>query len=202
MPELVRQTSVQPPGDLPPGDHTLVRFVRGGDEAAAQELYHRYAVRLRRLVADRCTPAFAARFDPDDIVQSVFRVLYEGVRTKFYDVPPGGELWGLLFVLAVNKVRDQVAFHQAACRNVGRTLATDAMPPGDLLDQDETNAALLRLMVEEYLAGLDETDREIVACRMTGHSVDEIADRIGRAKRTVERVLQQARNQLTELFRH
>ncbi len=196
MSELVDQTPLPPPGD-----HTLVRFVRKGDEAAAEELYRRYATRLRRLVADRCTPAFAARFDPDDIVQSVFRVLYQGVRTKFYDVPPGGELWGLLFVMAINKVRDQVAFHQAACRNVSRTFATDAMTPDDLLGQDENNAALLRLTVEEYLCGLDETDRGIVAFRMTGHSVEEIADRIGRAKRTVERVLQKARDQLTELLR-
>ena len=189
-----------PPAADPPGDRTLVRYIRGGDESAAEELYHRYASRLRQLVADRCTSEFAPRFDPDDIVQSVFRVLYEGVRTKFYDVPQGGELWGLLFVLAVNKVRDQVAFHRAARRNVRRTAAPDASAPDDLFGKDESAAVLLRLTVEEYLAGLNETDRAIVALRMTGHSVDEVAELVGRAKRTVERVLQKARDQLTEFL--
>lgn len=191
--------AAEPPAAEPPGDHTLVRFVRGGDEAAAEELYRRYAARLRRLVADRCSPEFAPRFDPDDIVQSVFRVLYEGMRTRFYDVPQGGELWGLLFVLAVNKLRDQVAYHRAARRNVRRT--TDAPDQAEALARDESTAALLRLTVEEYLAGLDETGRAIVALRMTGHSVDEVAERVGRAKRTVERVLQKARDQLDELLR-
>ena len=189
-----------PPAD-PPSDHTLVRFVRGGDEGAAEELYRRYAARLRRLVADRYTPEFASRFDPDDIVQSVFRALYEGVRSKFYDVPQGGELWGLLFVLAVNKVRDQVSYHRAARRNVRRTTTTAGPTRDDLFAKDEVAAALLRLTVEEYLAGLDETERAIVALRMTGHSVDEVARQTDRAKRTVERVLQKARDRLAELLR-
>ena len=142
------------PTAQPSSDHTLVRYVRGGDEAAAEELYRRYAARLRRLVADRYTSEFLSRFDPDDIVQSVFRVLYEGVRSKFYDVPQGGELWGLLFVMAINKVRDQIAYHRAARRNVRRTNGAD-VESGDLFGKDESTAALLRLTVEEYLAGLD-----------------------------------------------
>jgi RNA polymerase sigma-70 factor (ECF subfamily) len=201
MSESVPPIPVPAPVANPPSDRTLVRYVRGGDDAAAEELYHRYAARLRRLVADRCSPEFASRFDPEDIVQSVFRALYEGVRTKFYDVPQGGELWGLLFVLAVNKVRDQVAFHRAACRNVHRTTATDDPTPEALFAKDESTAALLRMTVEEYLTGLDETERAIVALRMTGHSIDEVVERVGRAKRTVERVLQKARDQLTELLR-
>jgi RNA polymerase sigma-70 factor, ECF subfamily len=201
MSEPMRPIADSAPVANPPSDRTLVRYVRGGDEAAAEELYHRYASRLRQLVSGRCSPQFASRFDPDDVVQSVFRVLYEVVRTKFYDVPQGGELWGLLFVLAVNKVRDQIAFHRAACRNVYRTAPTDGQALETLFTKDESTAALLRLTVEEYLIGLDETDRAIVALRMTGHSVDEVSDRVGRAKRTVERVLQKARDQLTELLR-
>jgi RNA polymerase sigma factor (sigma-70 family) len=201
MADLAPSTPAPRPADQPPSDHTLVRYVRGGDQSAAEELYHRYAARLRRLVADRCGPEFAARFDPDDVVQSVFRVLYEGVQTKFYDVPQGGELWGLLFVLTVNKVRDQIAYHKAAKRAVQRTATAGERDPDDLFGGDETAAALLRLTVEEYLAGLPETERAIIALRMTGHSVDEVAEQTGRAKRTVERVLQKARDQLTELLR-
>jgi RNA polymerase sigma-70 factor, ECF subfamily len=201
MAELTHQTSNSTAADLPPSDHTLVKYLRSGDSVAAEELYRRYATRLRRIVADRCTPDFAARFDADDIVQSVFRVLYEGMRSKFYDVPQGGELWSLLFVLAVNKIRDQVAFHKAAKRNVYRTAPADDRNPDDLFGKDETAAAQLRLVVEEYLAALPETERAIIALRMTGHSVDEVAAQTGRAKRTVERVLQKARDRLTDLLR-
>lgn len=201
MAEPVRPNSASLPVNDPPSDHTLVRFVRGGDQSAAEELYHRYASRLRRLVSERCSIEFDARFDADDIVQSVFRVLYEGMRTKFYDVPQGGELWSLLFVLAVNKLRDQVSFHKAAKRSVRRTAPADDRNPDNLFGHDESTAALLRLVVEEYLNKLPESERAIIALRMTGHSVDEVAEQTGRAKRTVERVLQKARDRLTDLLR-
>jgi RNA polymerase sigma-70 factor (ECF subfamily) len=186
-----------PAGDTPAGDRTLVRYIRGGDEAAAGELYRRYAARLLKVVADRCSPAYAARFDPDDIVQSVFRALYQGVKTRFYDAPEDGELWGLLFVLTVNRVRDEVAYHAAARRSVHRTAG--GPDPDALLTRDQTAATLLRLQVEEYLAGQPDDEREVVGLRMTGHSVAEIASRTGRARRTVERILQNARAQLVRV---
>jgi RNA polymerase sigma-70 factor (ECF subfamily) len=188
-----------PAGNTPAGDRTLVRYIRGGDEAAAGELYRRYAARLLKVVADRCSPAFASRFDPDDIVQSVFRALYQGVRAKFYDAPQDGELWGLLFVLAVNRVRDEMAFHGAARRSVHRTASGGGPDPDALLTRDQTAATLLRMQVDEYLAGLPADEREVVGLRMTGHSVAEIAGRTGRARRTVERILQNARTQLVRV---
>jgi RNA polymerase sigma-70 factor (ECF subfamily) len=188
-----------PVGNTPAGDRTLVRYIRGGDDAAANELYRRYAARLLKVVADRCSPAFSARFDPDDIVQSVFRTLYQGVREKFYDAPEDGELWGLLFVLAVNRVRDELAYHGAARRSVHRTTAGGGPDPDALLTRDQTAATLLRLQVDEYLAGLPADEREVVGLRMTGHSVAEIAQKTGRARRTVERILQNARAQLVRV---
>jgi RNA polymerase sigma-70 factor (ECF subfamily) len=182
----------------PPSDCTLVRYVRGGDDRAAEELYRRYAARLRRIVAERCPSAFSSRFDPEDIVQSVFRSLYEGVRKKFYDIPKGGEIWGLLFVLAANKLRDQISFHQAERRTVHRTEANQAGSLDEFLAADDATAALLKLTVEEYLAGLAVGDRDIVGLRMSGHSIEEIVQQTGRAKRTVERVLQTARDRLAD----
>jgi DNA-directed RNA polymerase specialized sigma24 family protein len=131
----------------------------------------------------------------------VFRVLYEGVRTKFYDVPQGGHIWGLLFVLAMNKIRDQISYHRAARRNVRRTTGVDVHNWDDLFGKDESAATLLRMEVEDYLSKLEEPDRAIIALRMTGHSVGEVAEQTGRAKRSVERVLQKARDQLMELLR-
>ena len=35
-----------------------------------------------------------------------------------YDVPPGEELWGLLLVIALNKIRTEETFHRAGKRDV------------------------------------------------------------------------------------
>jgi RNA polymerase sigma-70 factor (ECF subfamily) len=186
---------------LPPSDHTLVRYIRGGDETAAAELYLRYATRVRQVVAARWSAAFAARFDPDDVVQSVFRILYEGVRSRNFDVPKGGELWGLLSALAVNKARDQIAFHRAAKRDVYRTSDPGEYILEGVFARDEETAALIRMVVDEYLRSLPEFERSVLALRMTGHTVGEISGRSGRAVRSVERALQQVRDRLADLLR-
>jgi len=56
------------------------------------------------------------------------------------------------------------------------------------------------MTVDDYLAGLSEDDRRVVAARLLGHTVNEIATDTGRAVRTVERVLRQARDRLAELL--
>src|SRR3954451_226120 len=102
-------------------DTGLVRDVRAGDPQAAEKLFNRYMGRMRALVASRLRGPMASRLSPDDIVQSVFRTFFEGVAERAYSAPEGSELWGLLCVLALNKVRERVAYHQAACRDVRRT---------------------------------------------------------------------------------
>lgn len=181
-------------------DHSLVRYIRDGDENAAAEIYTRYARRLRIAVADRVSPEYAVRFDPEDILQSVFRIFYEGVRSRMYDVPREGEMWGLLFVLAVNKLRDQTAFHRAEKRNVYRTAGLPLGGAEAVFSSDEETATFLRLIVEEYLGSLPESDRDVVALRMTGHEVAEISSQTRRARRTVERILQKSRDQLARIL--
>ena len=183
----------------PPSDQSLVRYIRAGDQAAVNVLYKRYADRIRRLVRAWCPTQFAGRFDADDVVQSVFRVVCQRITARRYEVPADGDLWRLLAVLAANKIRDQVRHHRAAKRSVYQTAAGDDPDrlPTRVNEAAETH---LRLTVDEYLAGLSEADRRVVAARMVGHTVDEISADTGRAVRTVERVLRQARDRLAALL--
>src|SRR4051794_32382269 len=99
-------------------DRSLLARLRGGQQDAATELYLRYAQRLRALVRARCSSQLARRLEPDDIVQSVFRRFFRRVLQGDYDVPPGEELWGLLLVIALNKIRTEETFHRAGKRDV------------------------------------------------------------------------------------
>src|SRR5437588_12669938 len=101
-----------------PSDHSLLARLRGGQKDAAMELYLRYAQRLRALVRARCSSQLARRLEPDDIVQSVFRRFFRRVLQGDYDVPPGEELWGLLLVIALNKIRTEETFHRAGKRDI------------------------------------------------------------------------------------
>ncbi|MDB5305935.1 MAG: sigma-70 family polymerase sigma factor [Gemmataceae bacterium] len=174
-------------------DETLIRRYRSGDEAAATSLYLRYAYRLRALAREYCAGPYARRFDADDIVQAAFQTFFHGVRQRGYAVPPGGELWGLLMVIALNKVRKLVEYHRAGKRAVQHTACIDDLDPRSVLAADESAAAFLKLVLEEQLEGLPESNREIVRLRIEGYEVAAIADRTGRSRRTVERVLQDFR---------
>jgi RNA polymerase sigma factor (sigma-70 family) len=184
---------------MSPSDRSLVRYIRAGDQAAADALYKRYAHRIRRLVKAACPTTFAGRFDPDDVVQSVFRVVYKQIAAHKYEVPADGDLWRLLAVLAANKLRDHIRHHRTAKRSVYKTAGGDD-PDRTPARANEAAEAHLRLAVDEYLAGLSEADRKVVAARLLGHTVNEIAADTGRAVRTVERVLRQARDKLAELL--
>ncbi|HEV3082261.1 MAG TPA: ECF-type sigma factor, partial [Gemmataceae bacterium] len=108
-------------GDDEASDRSLVHQFQEGSQAAATELYLRYANRVRALAQARCSTELAARLDADDIVQSVFRCFFQAARRGYYDVPAGEELWGILLVIALNKIRDARAFHTAAKRDVRLT---------------------------------------------------------------------------------
>jgi RNA polymerase sigma-70 factor (ECF subfamily) len=102
-------------------DGSLLDELRSGDHAAAKTLFDRYASRLNALAEQYCKGTYARRFEAEDVVQSVFRIFFQGVRTNAYDVPSNGELWGLLMVITMNKIREKIDFHRAAKRDVTRT---------------------------------------------------------------------------------
>lgn len=183
-------------------DHSLLRRFKLGQEDAATELYLRYAQRLLALAKSKSSPALARRVAAEEIVQSVFGSFFRGAQKGYYDVPAGDELWKLFLVIALNKIRAKGAFHTAAKRDVRKTSDGEVSEnlPETAPTDDETALLMLRMTLDESLAQLPEVHRQTVELRIEGFEVDEIAQRIGRSKRTTERILQEARKQLAHLL--
>jgi RNA polymerase sigma-70 factor (ECF subfamily) len=193
------------PAPAAPSDHSLLVKVRGGQDDAATALYLRYAKRLRALVKAQRGADLAPRVDPDDIVQSVFRTFFRRAAEGHYEVPPGDELWKLFLVIALYKVRDTAAFHRAGKRDVGRTMVgadvdRSGHPRGGSGREDEA-LTILQLVIDEILDKLPAAHRRIVELRIDGHEVADIAAQTGRAKRSVERILQGFRGRLAAAIR-
>jgi RNA polymerase sigma-70 factor (ECF subfamily) len=189
--------------DISPTDRELLERFQQGDREAAGQLYARYAGRLRSLTRRKSSAALACRLDPDDIVQSVFRNFFHAAREGGYEVPPGEDLWKLLLVIALNKIRARGTFHRAAKRDVRRTRRIEGQDPYTLSKENRHSgmtAAFLKLAADEALGQLPPLQRQIVDLRMEGYQVHEIAKLTGRSLRTVERTLQHCRQQLTALL--
>ncbi|HYT92166.1 MAG TPA: sigma-70 family RNA polymerase sigma factor [Gemmataceae bacterium] len=189
---------VSPRATDEPSDHSLLRRFRRGSQDAATQLYLRYAHRLRALVRANCSTELTRRVEPDDIVQSVFRRFFRRVLVGDYDVPPGEELWGLLLVIALNKIRSEESFHRAGKRDIRLTVAGgDA--EGLLAAHSGNNEAafaVLQLTIDEALDTLPQHQRHMAELRIQGHEIAEIAQQTGRSRRTVERLLQEVRKKL------
>lgn len=182
-------------------DHSLLRRLRNGSEDAATELYLRYADRLFSLTRANTSTYLAPRVDAEDLVQSVFRTFFRRVSTGDYDVPEGEELWKLFLVMALNKIRSASDFHRAAKRNVCATAGGDALTRSAAASGgDETSLNLLRMVIDDVLGELTPPHREIIRMRIEGHDVASIAERQGRSKRAVERILQGFRESLSKLI--
>src|SRR5262245_57537841 len=126
----------RPVDDGPLSDRNLLERFQQGDREAAAQLYDRYAERLRALTRRKSSSALACRLDPDDIVQSVFRNFFHAARTGGYDIPPGEDLWKLLLVIALNKIRARGTFHRAAKRDVRRTRRIEGLDPATLAKEN------------------------------------------------------------------
>ncbi len=171
----------------------LVRFQSGEDDAATA-LYTRYATRLMELANRSTGDDLATRVDAEDIVQSVFRTFFRRVSDGHYLIPEGEELWKLLLVIALNKVRMIAVHHRAAKRDVSQTRSMGEQDMGEPTDATE----VLKLTIEDILVTLPEPHREVVHARIDGYEIAEIATRVSLSRRSVERILQSFRKRLRE----
>jgi RNA polymerase sigma-70 factor (ECF subfamily) len=179
-----------------PSTTDLLDGLRKGEQDAATQLYAAYAERIRGLILGRYAGVLASRLDPDDVMQSTFRVFIQAVRRGMYSVPDADGLWNLLAAIALNKLRTAVSFHQAARRDVRATrplLGTEVVEV--LHKPGQVDGA-----IGEILEQLPTTCRFVAQFRLEGYEVDEIATKLALSKRSVERLLQRCRERLRVLL--
>ena len=190
------------PGVAARSDGSLLRLLRGGSEDAATQLYLRYAHRLRALARNQTSAELARREDVDDIVQSVFGSFFRAAAMGHYDLPAGDDLWRLLLVIALNKIRTKASFHRAAKRDVRKALGGDALSNFSSQERDdETALASLKMVIEQALEQLPPLQQQMAILRIQGHEVPEIAAAVGRSYRTCERALKLFREILDAMLR-
>lgn len=110
---------------MQPSDGSLVRRFRAGEQDAATELYLRYADRLEKLARSETGRDLGMRLDAEDVVQSVFRTFFRRAAAGQYELPAGEELWRLILVIALNKIRQLGIHHRAAKRDATRTKSVE-----------------------------------------------------------------------------
>ena len=157
-------------------DGALIDRAGGGDSAALAELFGRHRDRLERMVRVRLDPRLRGRIDPADVLQEVYIDVAQGLPNYpgAATMPPF--VW-LRLLTGQRLARAHREHLGAAMRSAGREVAIhgggdpDADSMADrlvgrlttasrALDRDER-----RRLVRDAIAGLDPTDREVIALR-------------------------------------
>jgi RNA polymerase sigma-70 factor (ECF subfamily) len=175
------------------------------DDAAAQELFSRFAHQLMGLALTHINAGLRHKVDPEDVAQSVFKSFFQRYGDKNLEVVNWNSLWGLLALITVRKCAERAAYHQAECRDAGREVAAPRTEEGtpwlEPLGREPTplEAAVLSETVEQLLAGLDSEERPIVELSLQGYTTREISEQLGRAERTVRRLRESVRHRLERM---
>jgi RNA polymerase sigma-70 factor (ECF subfamily) len=188
-----------------PSFEELMVRLRQGDEAAARHIFEEYAERLIALARSRLGQRLQQKVDPEDVLQSVYRSFFTRHARGQLQLEGWDGLWGMLTVITLRKCGRWVERFTSQKRNI----AAEVSPAGDgdsasgweavARDPTPVEAAILAETVEHLIAGLEGRERDIVALCLQGWTVPEISARVGRTRRTVQRVLKRAQEHLQRL---
>jgi DNA-directed RNA polymerase specialized sigma24 family protein len=185
---------------------SISRFLDGlkaGDSAAADALWQRYCGQLIRL-ARRQLPSPARRVaDEEDVALSAFNSLCLGARrNRFPALSDRDSLWRLLVFITRQKSADLIAHTKRLKRGggkvrghsalVGKNESASAGSFDQFVDQSP-GPATLNIWVEQYKRLLDRLDdeklKQIAELSVQGHTIEEIAKKLGLARSTIHRKL-------------
>jgi RNA polymerase sigma-70 factor (ECF subfamily) len=187
-------------------DDTFARLMarlRSGEDAAAREVFERFASRLIALTRGRFNRLLARKVDPEDVVQSTFKSFFVRHRSGELDVSDSDGLWNLLTLIAVRKCADRAEYYLADRRDASREatsgdglntwlVALDRQPRPE-------EAVMLAETVEHLFRDVSAHERPILELSLQGYTAQEISVRLGRAERSVRRLREHIRKRLQRL---
>jgi DNA-directed RNA polymerase specialized sigma24 family protein len=192
---------------MSPGEGSVTRWLSGlraGDPAAAQQLWERYFQRLVGLARQKLQGSARRAADEEDVALSAFDSFCRGAEQgRFPQLLDRDSLWRLLVVITARKAFHLVRDERRQKRSGPASLPTPTEGPTQeaLLDQvlsREPSPAFAAQVTEEcqrLLHSLGDRELQSVALwRMEGYTVDEIAQKLGYAPRSIKRKLRMIRD--------
>src|SRR5262245_16382667 len=170
-------------GDVMAADtyNLLMARLRSGEDAAAREVFERFAGRLVALTRRRFNRLLARKVDPEDVVQSAFKSFFVRHRAGKLDVGCCDGLWNLLTLITLRKCADRAEYFLADRRNAAREASGPDGGDGSaawLLALDRQprpeEAVILAETVEHLFRDVSAHERPILELSLQGYSTTEI----------------------------
>ncbi len=183
-------------------DPSVTQWILGvtqGDTGEAQErLLERFLHRLTALARTRLRHVHGVDTESDVALSAMKSFFLRAPKHEFEQLHDRDSLWSLLAAITIKKSISARRRMLAQKRDVRRDIRLDELlhagPTRDFLDSvyDEGNRLLEEIS--------EPTQREVARLRLEGFSNEEIAEKIGRSIKTVERKLNLVRKRLRDVM--
>lgn len=185
----------------------LIDQLKEGNEQATAKIWARYQKRLVNLARRKLRNATKRVSDEDDVAQSAFYAFFERARDgKFASLFNRDELWHILATITARKAVDTIKHSFRKKRGNGELRGhsvfmqldpTGAKGGFDQFEGTEPSAEMAAEVAEacqQLVAALGSEELEAIAMwKQAGYSNEEIASKLDRDVRTVERKLNKIR---------
>jgi hypothetical protein len=176
-----------------PGSITQwLQRLHSGEADAAKEIWNRYYPRVVRLAALQLIKSDDRSIDEEDVAQSTFRTVYLAVMNgKYPDIEDRRDLWRLLLVSTLNRVRRHHRDSHTLKRSVNELVTQDQSRRRLIMEISGPDAqAEMADLIETLFRRLDQEDptgelRQIALLKLEEHSASAIARRLKRRKNHV-----------------
>jgi RNA polymerase sigma factor (sigma-70 family) len=171
----------------------LLRRVRAGDAAAANELVREYEPAIRRAVRGPLADMRLRRvLDSADISQAVLANFFTRAAGGQFDIDQPEQLLKLFVTMARNRLRDEARFHRAGRRDHRREAADLSQHCLDgLFDDTPTPSRIVstRELIDTVMRQLSVEERDLLEQRAAGAEWATLADRRGASPEALRKKL-------------
>ncbi|MEP3479961.1 MAG: ECF-type sigma factor [Fuerstiella sp.] len=166
---------------------------------ATEQLWEHFSERMHRLAHRELDSRTRRSYDEHDAANSAFHSLCRGINEGRFEVSDRDSLWALLAVITSRKVAVQRRFERRQKRGGGQVRGDSVFLDADSLGFDDFQSdeptpeftAMVAEACQKMLESLeDPTLRRIAILKFEGCNNGEVAHRLERSRRTIERKLE------------
>lgn len=168
-----------------------------------------YLPKLIRLAERRMSARLQGKVGTDEMANSILGSVVRMARDGKLQIEQSEGFWKLLMVIAKNKIRKKVRFHNAKKRDMRREKQVgDESPPIEELiailgTPSEKDGELLSIVLQRLDERLDEDCRVVLAGKLDGKKNLEIASMLGpegKSTKTVTRCWMKVEEQAQQII--
>lgn len=167
----------------------LLAMLSSGDPAAAEEVFRNYEPYLRMIVRRQLPPQMRGKFDPTDIVQSVWADLLDGFRNAGWRFSDAAHLRAFLAQVTRNRLIDRLRQQRRAVEHECALAELDVEQMPQSATPRPSEVAQANDVWERLLALCPPGHREVLDLKRQGLPLADIAQRTGLHPSSVRRII-------------